>query len=1186
MLVNCKMDHYSVHKGVESMDGFGQYSGTYTNDFQGNLKCGNSSESREAKENVGENSEDFSISEMRSVSEIPLPYRHIFKEFPFFNSVQSRVMDDILYTNRPVVVCAPTGSGKTVIFELAIIRLLMECQGPSYNAKVIYMAPIKALCREKFEDWQNKFGALGIQCKELTGDTDVDDYFETQDAQIILTTPEKWDSTTRQWHDRSLVQVVRLFLIDEVHTVGDESRGATLEAVVSRMKTLYNLVPPTSTKDALQPLHTCAGVRIIALSATIPNIEDVAEWLSDMDGTAIFVKLDEKHRPVKLRKIVLGFPFYRLQTAFKFDLILNYKLAKIIQTYSEQKPTLIFCATRRSVQLAAATLAKDAKFMIDFQHRQRLQKHASCLKDIKLRDLLMKGIAYHHAGMETSDRGNIEDAFLQGELPVLFSTSTLAMGVNLPAHLVIVKSTMHYTGGGMVQEYGETDILQMIGRAGRPQFDVSATAVILTRNELKEKYEQMLSGTQKLESSLHMNLTEHLNAEIVLHTITDVNVALDWIRSTFLYIRALKNPKYYKFDAGLNKEDIEKQLLQELCLESLNSLAAYKLICMQNGDIKPTDVGRLMAYYYVAFDTIKLFGTIQGSEAVQDLVTLISSCREYKDITLRVNEKKTLNTLNLAKKHTIRFPMSGKIKTSEMKINCLIQAQLGCVLVQDFALMQDTAKIFRTGIRLTKCLAEFLQQKDKQNNFQAVLNAVHLAKCFRAKLWENSPFVLKQLEKIGFSMSSALVNAGLTSFEKIANTHGREIELIVNRHPPFGNQIKEAVQHLPKYQVRVEQGNRYYKGVAEVIITVILKNCADLQSHRTAPSNHCCTLLLGNADNNLVHRQIITDYMLLKTGSFMKKVEVVRPEKSDELNVYLLSSTYVGMDIHQNFTPFYSSPRTSGLYGNGRHQQAQSLHATTCEKPKAFASAAAQAAGNGYSAGLEDSKRSCLHNCKNKQMCGHECCKGNMARSTPLTPSTPSADVRSFLSELKSKTVSVTGFPSHKRLKVCSVKGGIAVNLSKFAHVPKPQCGLHDDRCSGPSELLSPQGQLAVFAGDKSVDRTSGSTESPSGVAKLRSPVSVTDVPVPAFRNQDDSGVDKRHGNHRKRPYDRCSGLDGQWSRQEQRDQAVPPCVTQANQPLPTHPEQVACGEKSYGDSKSRMFFSPSSTSVTTNGGR
>uniref|UniRef100_S4RD93 DNA 3'-5' helicase n=1 Tax=Petromyzon marinus TaxID=7757 RepID=S4RD93_PETMA len=629
----------------------------------------------------------------------------------------------------------------------------------------------------------------------------------------------------------------------QVHTVEDESRGATLEAVVSRMKTLIFLP-----RDALQPLHTCRGVRIIAVAATIPNIEDIAEWLSDRDGTAIFIKLDGKHRP-KLRKIVLGFPFYSVQTAFKFYLILNYKLARVIQTYSEQKPTLIFCATRRSVQQAAATLAKYAKFMIDFQHRQsHCRKHASHLKDIKLRDLLMKGIAYHHAGMAASDRRNIEDVFLQGELRVLFSTSTLAIGVNLPAHLVIVKSTMRYTRGGMLQEYGET--LQMIGRAGRPQqFDVSATAVILTR----KKYERMLSGTQELESSLHINLTEHLNAEIVLHTITDVNVALDWIRSTFLYIRALKNPKHYKFPAGLSKEDIEKKLLSELCLESLNSLATFKLNCMQNGDIKPTDVGRLMASYYIAFDTIKLFGTLQGSEAMQDLVNLVAHCREYKYIALRVNEKKTLNTFNMAKNHTIRFPMPGKIKTIEMKVNCLIQPQLGCVL-QDFALIQDIAKIFRTGIRLTKCLAEFLQQKDKQNNFQAVLNAVHLAKCFRAKLWKNSPvFKQQNVSAVSFSLSSALVNAGLTSFEKIYTVNAIGPVVIVNRHPPFGNQIKEAVQHLPKYQVRVEQGNKYYKGVAEVIITVILKNCADLQSHRTAPDNHCCTLLLGNADNNLVY---------------------------------------------------------------------------------------------------------------------------------------------------------------------------------------------------------------------------------------------------------------------------------------------------------------------------------------------
>ncbi|CAM5171748.1 unnamed protein product, partial [Natator depressus] len=124
------------------------------------------------------------------------------------------------------------------------------------------------------------------------------------------------------------------------------------------------------------------------------------------------------------------------------------------------------------------------------------------------------------------------------------TTSTLAMGVNLPAHLVIIKSTMHYVGG-MFQEYSETDILQMIGRAGRPQFDTTATAVILTRLSTREKYVQLLNGADTIESSLHKHLVEHLNAEIVLHTITDVKIALEWIRSTFLYIRVLKNPVHY-----------------------------------------------------------------------------------------------------------------------------------------------------------------------------------------------------------------------------------------------------------------------------------------------------------------------------------------------------------------------------------------------------------------------------------------------------------------------------------------------------------------------------------------------------------------------------------------------------------------------------------------------------------------
>uniref|UniRef100_A0AAZ3PC99 Helicase ATP-binding domain-containing protein n=1 Tax=Oncorhynchus tshawytscha TaxID=74940 RepID=A0AAZ3PC99_ONCTS len=152
---------------------------------------------------------------LRPISEIPAKFRSVFKEFPYFNYVQSKALDDVLYTGKNFVACAPTGSGKTVLFELAIIRLLMETTEPWRNVKAVYMAPIKALCSQRFEDWKNKFGPLGLSCKELTGDTEIDDFFEIQDANIIMTTPEKWDSMTRKWRDNCLLQLVRLFLIDE-----------------------------------------------------------------------------------------------------------------------------------------------------------------------------------------------------------------------------------------------------------------------------------------------------------------------------------------------------------------------------------------------------------------------------------------------------------------------------------------------------------------------------------------------------------------------------------------------------------------------------------------------------------------------------------------------------------------------------------------------------------------------------------------------------------------------------------------------------------------------------------------------------------------------------------------------------------------------------------------------------------
>ncbi|XP_061235369.1 probable ATP-dependent DNA helicase HFM1 isoform X3 [Neopsephotus bourkii] len=889
------------------------------------------------------------------------------------------------------------------------------------------VAPIKALCSQRFEDWKEKFGPIGLSCKELTGDTMVDDLFEIHHADIIITTPEKWDSMTRRWRDNSIVQLVRLFLIDEVHVIKDESRGATLEVVVSRMKTVQS-----SLWHLFENHDTVPPLRFVAVSATIPNAEDIAEWLSDSKMPAVCLKIDEDQRPVKLRKIVLGFPCSDNQTEFKFDLTLNYKIASIIQAYSEQKPALVFCATRKGVQQAASVLAKDAKFLLSGEQKQRLQRSANSLKDSKLRDLLMYGVAYHHAGMELSDRKIIEGAFTAGDLPVLFTTSTLAIGVNLPAHLVVIKSTMHYVGG-VFQEYSETDILQMIGRAGRPQFDTTATAVIMTRWSTREKYMQMLNGADIIESSLHRHLVEHLNAEIVLRTVTDVTVALQWIRSTFLYIRALKNPTHYGFSSGLDKIGIEAKL-QELCLKNLNDLSSFDLIRMdEENKFKPTETGRLMAWYYIAFDTVKQFFTIKGTETLNELITMICNCTEFLDVKLRTNEKKILNTLNKDKdKITIRFPMEGKIKTREMKINCLIQAQLGCIPIQDFTLTQDTGRIFRNGLRVTRWLTDFLASC--KGNFSALLNSLILAKCFRCRLWENSLHVSKQLEKIGVSLANAMVNAGLTSFKKIEETNARELELILNRHPPFGNQIKESVLHLPKYELDIEQLPKYSDTLAEILVTIRLTNYEQLQIKRTATDFHYVTLVIGDADNQVIFNQKIMDSVLLKTGNWTKKIEVKRALKSEEISINLISSDYVGLDIQQAYTAFYLTPKPVGskVVTNQNLQAKSSLD--TCYGSPQSLSAAKVDTGDKSKQGITYKKygnRECNHRCKNKDVCGHDCCKIGVP---PKSEMNGDAKFSLYLADLRSRN-SISCVPPVKRLKMQMLNQ--TVDLKQFVFTPK-----------------------------------------------------------------------------------------------------------------------------------------------------
>lgn len=273
-----------------------------------------------------------------STHDLPDRFRSIFS-FPLFNAVQSKCMPVVYSTNDNFVISAPTGSGKTAIFELAICRLMNGL--PSGPFKIIYLAPNKSLCSERQRDWKNKFGPFDLQVAELTGDTDNAQLRNVQHASIIITTPEKWDSMTRKWKDQQkLIQMVKLFLIDEVHIL-KEDRGATLEAIVSRMKSVGS------------------DIRFVALSATVPNSQDIATWLGKDPATSYIPapreRFGEEFRPVPLAKHVCG--YNTPGNDFAFEGSLNSRLPDIIAKWSQRKPIMVFCITRNSCVSTAKFLA-------------------------------------------------------------------------------------------------------------------------------------------------------------------------------------------------------------------------------------------------------------------------------------------------------------------------------------------------------------------------------------------------------------------------------------------------------------------------------------------------------------------------------------------------------------------------------------------------------------------------------------------------------------------------------------------------------------------------------------------------------------------------------------------------------------------------------------------------------------
>jgi pre-mRNA-splicing helicase BRR2 len=462
-----------------------------------------------------------------------------FKGMKELNRVQSRVYETALSKADNILLCAPTGAGKTNVAVLTILQqiaLNMNSDGSfnHSNYKIVYVAPMKALVAEVVSNLSDRLQYYDVKVRELSGDQSLTRQ-QIEETQIIVTTPEKWDIITRKSGDRTYTRLVKLLIIDEIHLLHD-NRGPVLESIVARTVRQIEI-----TKE---------HIRLVGLSATLPNYEDVALFLR-VDLEKGLFHFDNSYRPVPLSQQYIGItvkkPLHRFQlmndVCYEKVLALAGKHQVLIFVHS-RKETAKTARAIRDTALANNTLGRFLKE--DSASREILQSHTDLVKSKELQNLLPYGFAIHHAGLTRSDRQLVEKLFKYGHVQVLVSTATLAWGVNLPAHTVIIKGTQIYNPEkGAWTELSPLDVMQMLGRAGRPQYDSYGEGIIITSHSELQYYLSLMNHQLPIESQFVSKLADQLNAEIVLGTVHNAREASNWIGYTYLYVRMLRNPTLY-----------------------------------------------------------------------------------------------------------------------------------------------------------------------------------------------------------------------------------------------------------------------------------------------------------------------------------------------------------------------------------------------------------------------------------------------------------------------------------------------------------------------------------------------------------------------------------------------------------------------------------------------------------------
>ncbi|KAH7326555.1 putative ATP dependent RNA helicase [Stachybotrys elegans] len=740
------------------------------------------------------------------ITSMPEWSRAPFSTAKSLNRIQSKCFPTAFEDDGNMLICAPTGSGKTNVAMLTILREIGKNRNPETGEidldafKIVYIAPLKALVQEQVGNFGKRLEPYGIQVSELTGDRQLTKQ-QISETQVIVTTPEKWDVITRKANDLTYTNLVRLIVIDEIHLLHDD-RGPVIESIVSRTI--------RKTEQTGEP------VRIVGLSATLPNYRDVASFLRVDIKTGLF-HFDGSYRPCPLRQEFIGVTDRKAIKQLKTMNDVTYN--KVIEHVGQNRNQMIIFVHSRKDTAKTARYIRDKALenetinqilKHDAGSREVLNEAASQATDADLKDILPYGFGIHHAGMNRVDRTDVEDLFARGAIQVLVSTATLAWGVNLPAHTVIIKGTQVYSPEkGSWVELSPQDVLQMLGRAGRPQFDTYGEGIIITTQSEIQYYLSLLNQQLPIESQFVSKLVDNLNAEVVLGNIRTRDEGVEWLGYTYLFVRMLRSPGLYQVGAEYEDDPALEQKRVDLIHSAAVALRKSNLVKYdeKSGRIQSTELGRIASHYYITSVSMDTYNNlIQPSITTIELFRVFALSSEFKYIPVRQDEK-----LELAKLlGRVPIPVKESIEEPHSKINVLLQAYISRLRLDGLALMADMVYVTQSAGRILRAMFEIALKKGWAS---VAKTALDLCKMAEKRMWPTmSPLrqfpncprdVVQKAERIEVAWSSYFDLDPPRMGELLGMPRaGRTVCSLVAKFPRV--EVQAQVQPITRSMIRIE----------------------------------------------------------------------------------------------------------------------------------------------------------------------------------------------------------------------------------------------------------------------------------------------------------------------------------------------------------------------------------------------